>query len=119
MPSWGLASTLLSFCRCVMVLVPQASSPPLMAAWLHAVLLKIFLYSGNAFLLFLYVLQSLSSSAKPNWWPISVKAQVGIVLAQQNAVFGTAGKHAVGLFGAFGNQIVYQHAYVGFGSGSG
>src|SRR5690606_41687631 len=41
------------------------------------------------------------------------KAQVGIVLAQLQAVFGAAGEHPVRLGGAVGDQVVDQHTEVG------
>ena len=41
------------------------------------------------------------------------EAQVGIVLAQDQAIFGAAGKHAIRLEGAARNQIVDQHTDVG------
>ena len=42
------------------------------------------------------------------------QTQIGIVLAQQQAVFGTRGEHAVGLLGTAGNQVIHQHAEIGF-----
>ena len=42
------------------------------------------------------------------------QAHVGIVLAQLQAVFGAAGEHAVGLGDAARDQVVDQHAEVGF-----
>ena len=38
---------------------------------------------------------------------------IGIILAQQDAVFSPGGKHAVRLVNAFRHQVVYQHADVG------
>ena len=39
--------------------------------------------------------------------------QVGVVLAQKQAVFASAGHHAVGLVRALGRQVVHQHADIG------
>src|SRR5690606_12956129 len=41
------------------------------------------------------------------------QAQVGVVLAQDQPVFGTRGKHAVRLLGTQGNQVVNQYADIG------
>ena len=46
-------------------------------------------------------------------WERGREPQVGIVLAQQDAVLRAAGEHAVGLFGPLGDQVVDQHADVG------
>ena len=40
------------------------------------------------------------------------EAEIGIVLAQQNAVFGTGGKHTVGLINSFINKVVNKNANV-------
>ena len=46
---------------------------------------------------------------KPLWmWVLFI----GIVLTEKNAVFGTRGKHPVGLIHAFSYQIVNQYADV-------
>ena len=42
------------------------------------------------------------------------ESQVGVVLAQQDAVLCARGKHAVGFVDAFGYQVVDQYADVGF-----
>ena len=42
------------------------------------------------------------------------KSEIRIVLPEQNTVFGTRGKHAVGFVHAFGNEIVDQYSDVGF-----
>ena len=39
---------------------------------------------------------------------------VGVVLAEQYAVFGTGGEHAVWLVDPFGYEVVDEYAYVGF-----
>ena len=39
---------------------------------------------------------------------------VGIVFAQLQAELGTAGEHAVGFSHALGNQVIHQHAQIGF-----
>ena len=44
----------------------------------------------------------------------AAEAQVGVVLAQEQAVFGAGGEHAVRLGGAFGDEIVNEDADVGF-----
>ena len=41
------------------------------------------------------------------------QTEVGIVLTQQNSVFGTRSEHSVGLIDTFRNQIVDQHTDVG------
>ena len=41
------------------------------------------------------------------------QALVGVVLAQQQAVLGARGHHAVGLVGALGDEVVDEHAGVG------
>ena len=46
--------------------------------------------------------------------PERSEPQVGIVLSQQDAVFGARGEHAVGLVYSFGYQVVDQHSDVGF-----
>ena len=45
------------------------------------------------------------------------EAQVGIVLPQQYAVLGTAGKHAVGFVDTLGHEVVDEHTYVGLVAG--
>nr|GFC33568.1 hypothetical protein [Tanacetum cinerariifolium] len=40
------------------------------------------------------------------------EAQVGIVLAQQDAVLGAAREHAVRLLGAFVDEVIDEHADV-------
>ena len=44
------------------------------------------------------------------------EAQVGVVLPEEQAVFGPGGEQAVGLPGALGDQIVHQHGHVGLGA---
>ena len=39
---------------------------------------------------------------------------VGVVLPQLQAEFGPAGEHAVGLGHALGDQVIHEHAQVGF-----
>ena len=41
------------------------------------------------------------------------QARVGVVFAQQQAVFGTAGEHAVGFACALGDEVVDEDAEVG------
>ena len=40
------------------------------------------------------------------------QAQIGIVFPQVQTIFGPAGKHAIWLFGALGDQIIDQHTHV-------
>ena len=42
------------------------------------------------------------------------QAQIGVVFAQLQPVFGAAGEHAVGLAGAVRDQVVDHHADIGF-----
>ena len=42
------------------------------------------------------------------------QAQVGVVLAQQQAMLGAAGEHAIGLARAARHQVVDEHADVAF-----
>ena len=44
--------------------------------------------------------------------PLGREAQVGVVLAQHQAILGAGGHHAVGLVHAARGQIVHQHAHV-------
>ena len=46
--------------------------------------------------------------------PVAHQAKVGVVLSEHQAVFGPAREHPVGLFGPLGDQVVDQHADVGF-----
>jgi hypothetical protein len=41
---------------------------------------------------------------------------IGIVNAEMQAKLGSGGKHAVGLVGAFGNQVINQDRGIGFGA---
>ena len=41
------------------------------------------------------------------------ETQIGIVLAQEQAVFGPGGEHAIRLLGAQGDEVIHQHAQVG------
>jgi hypothetical protein len=41
------------------------------------------------------------------------EAEVGVVLAEEQAVFGAAGEHAVGFGAALGDEVVDHHAEVG------
>ena len=41
------------------------------------------------------------------------KAQVGVVLAEQQTIFGAGGEHAIRLGRSLGDQIVNQNADVG------
>ena len=50
---------------------------------------------------------------RPRSRPIGGQAQVGVVLAQLQPVFGARGEHAVRLGGAVRDQVVDQHAEVG------
>ena len=42
------------------------------------------------------------------------EAHIGVVFAQAQTVFGTAGEHTVRLGHPFGDQVVHQYAEVGF-----
>lgn len=37
---------------------------------------------------------------------------VCIILSEQRSVFGPGGKHPIGFFGAFGDEVVYENAYI-------
>jgi hypothetical protein len=54
-----------------------------------------------------------ASSTRPELAALLGEAQVGVVLAQAQAVLGARGEHAVGLGHAAGDQVVHQHAEVG------
>src|SRR3990167_2075212 len=42
------------------------------------------------------------------------QAHIGVVFPQQQTVFGAAGEHAIGFFGAEADQVVHQHTQIGF-----
>ena len=42
------------------------------------------------------------------------QTDVGVVLPEQNAIFGPGGEHAIGFVDAFGHQVVDQYADIGF-----
>ena len=50
---------------------------------------------------------------QPDFTACGGKTHIRIIFAQQQAVFGPAGKHAVRFFGPHGRQIVNQYAHVG------
>ena len=54
------------------------------------------------------------SSTKTEFPTGGREAKIGIVFAQQQAIFGTTGKHAIRLADAARCQIVNQHTDVGF-----
>ena len=41
------------------------------------------------------------------------QTQIGVVLAQDQAILGAAGKHAIGLGRAHGDQVIHQYTQVG------
>ena len=45
---------------------------------------------------------------------IGCKANVGIVLSEQNAIFCARGEHTIGFIYTFGDQIVDENANIGF-----
>lgn len=45
------------------------------------------------------------------------EAQVGVVLPEQDSIFGPTGKHPVGLIGAFRDEVINEHTDVGFVAG--
>ncbi len=40
------------------------------------------------------------------------QAQVGVILAQQQAVLGSRGEHTIWLGDLFGDEVIHQHAQV-------
>ena len=42
------------------------------------------------------------------------ETKVGVVLAEQQAIFGAGGEHAVWLDRALGDEVVYEDADIGF-----
>ena len=57
-----------------------------------------------------------TSSTHPSRRPVSVRRAFGVVLAEAEPIFRTAGKHAIGLGDAMGDEVVDQHADIGLGA---
>ena len=45
--------------------------------------------------------------------PLPRKAEVGIILPEKEAIFGTAGEHTIRLGSTPGDQIIHENAHVG------
>ena len=80
---------------------------------LHPGRFEPFLLAGNGFAFFAEG-RPAAVSDQPETASMLGQAHVSVILAQGEPVFGTAGKHAIGLGNPARNQIIDQHAQIGF-----